>query len=175
MFDPKEKLPAGSIIYVGRRKLRHFDELEDIRANHGKDVKLQLLIEEYPSQVPHVFIDFSGLTYEKALASGGDSVVIQYQKLCRDKVTLNQLNVWRERMFEAGMDYSDDRVPPEDYLIVLSAKNINLDVPLQPEDKLQIIKDKAPKVYDALLAGLDEEDKLKEASDVYDSLKAMLG
>ncbi len=179
-----ERFPANTFIYVGRRTFRHDSE---------PDVNQDERIEKYPEQYPHTFVDVSGSkVIDVAVhASGKQGVVVDVQKVIRPekKTTIGQANAWRRAFVDNEelrktvvmncQNISDAEKQAiitdwEPYVVIdFKTAGTSLDIPLQPSDKLTAIKEQAPEVYEAMLANLDEEAQLEQATKLYDQLMAM--
>lgn len=166
-----QKFPAGTLICLGVRILRHkteeklkLDEWQKLPENERADLFVE------------TWLDVSGLTYEESVQRGGGDTPVTYQKICRGDVadtTLGQLNVWRRAMLASYGRNKDGFLR-----VVLDPKANSLNVPLQPIDKLlELIKDENLRtVLSAHVQDFENptDAELRFVSSLYDSMKAAL-
>jgi len=160
----------SGILYVGRALLRHEDEDEG--------VSKQDRIDANDPALPHVFIQFDGVTLQEALmsassiAKGSSGVIVQYQKIIRTQSAIGEVNAWRDRFdverfqnldgvrdgtggdLQAAIDEVHNGAP----WVLLDANDPDLDVPTQPSD----VRRKLVEIFEA--QGLPT-DAIREASD----------
>ncbi len=165
-------------IYAGKAILRHDTEVQYKKETH-KDHKGYA--DAVPGALVHVFVDYAekpvdirtALTTPSVNTSGSGGIVVQYQKVVRDKSAIGQVRSWRgsfnprmlseeERVKVGMLEVTDDGegIDPETVwfpedddnnawelgstpFVILNAKSANLNVPLTFEDKERIARESA--------------------------------
>ena len=136
-------------VYVGRATIRHESE-PTISDLPGGTKQLQA---EYPECYPHILCEFHGLTFgdlmmEKAgLIKGSSGLIVDYQKLVRDRSPLEQVEAWRSKFDSMDSEEKTELVEETTSLVgnvyeevlddvlsgapfVVLTENVKLDVPL---------------------------------------------
>lgn len=175
----KTRIASGTLVYVGRRQLRHATEPNE---------KQEWMFENCPEAYPHTFVDFSGAKLLDVFehAGGKQGCVVDTQKVVRDKSTINEVNAWRDtfdiaqwadridgcvNIDETALDEIASGVP---FVVIrFTESGAKLDVPMQPEDLLDHVKDVAPEIFAALFAGLSHDEQLVKVVEIQDQLHAL--
>ena len=193
MIDLNSRFPSGTYVYVGRRTFRHESEPE-----YKQEERLEKAPEQYPHTF--VDFSGSKVLTVLEHAGGKQGVVVDTQKVVRpkDTHTLAQIDRWRkaytsnlelarevvenctnlpkveaEKILVKSVDEEGNEVYSvgEPYVVIdFRSAGAKLDIPLQPIDKLNLIKERATLVYENMLAHLPEEEQLVQAVVLYDQL-----
>jgi len=182
------------LVYIGQRRIRHSSE---------PNLKQEELLQVCPEAVPHVFVDYAGARLARILqhAGGKQGCVVDVQKIVRDQSTMAEVTAWRAQFGpeyfstkENNMVFFGGRVEGKrrdaDYIreavlfdivegapaVVLpfTTSGSALDVPMQPEDMLRLVREKAPILFEGLFHGLSEEEQLEKVADIADELQAIM-
>lgn len=175
------RVPSNTLVYVGRRKLRHDAE---------PNMNFEDTVAYDERIVPHTFINMGGVQVLDALehAGGAQGCVVDTQKVVREKSTEAEVNAWRDsfdtleqRVFvgehaaNASEAVLDELASGAPFVIInYHTAGSALEVPMQPVDMLNAVRERASLVYDAMLADLDEEQQLEKVVELYPQLVNML-
>ncbi len=160
-----DTFPDDTFIVLGKRKLRTKAEAD---SQTGLDAdELSTL---HPESYPVTVLDVSRMNVRKVLIEGGTGYVVREQKNVRG-LTTNQISNYRSSMLNKYPTIVDKFGPEPVH--VINCRTVGGRIDLMPVDKLQLLEQHAPDLYNAVFSGLDEEGQLAIIDRIWDQFLAL--
>ncbi|HEC64830.1 MAG TPA: hypothetical protein ENI23_06035 [bacterium] len=159
---------SGTLVYLGKRKLRTSDE-----ATFASDNKLDAadLMRDHSETYPDTWADVSYVKVLDVMQHGGTGIVVDQQKFIRHKLELSQVTTLRNSMRSKYPELSEAN--PDYPIFVIDWKTVGSAIELEPVDKLERIKVGMPQFFQDRFAGLSEEEQLEQVAEVYAAIQAI--